>query len=165
MAVLGILVLLAAVGVSLDVLWENTTAMDIDALGRTFSLSPGWLFVIGVAVGVVGLLGLVMFLGGLGRARQRRLAVKESHGEAAELAGERDRLAKELEKERLARVQAEESRAQQAEQAKIQRVETRQVEKDNRRAGVVTPVEGETAPGNPESETASSGLLARLRDR
>ena len=48
MAVLGLLLLLSAVGLSLDVVFQNTSSISVDTLGQTFTLSSGWLFVAGV---------------------------------------------------------------------------------------------------------------------
>jgi hypothetical protein len=103
MAVLGLLLLLSAVGLSLDVIFENTASLNVDALGQTFSLSSGWVFVAGVITGAVGLLGMSLLFGGMAKARRRRLALAESRGTSKELLAERDRLAAELEAERAAR--------------------------------------------------------------
>jgi hypothetical protein len=103
MAVLGLLLLLSAVGLSLDVVFQNTSSISVDALGQTFTLSSGWLFVAGVITGAVGLLGLTLLWGGMARARRRRVALAESRGTSQKLQADRDRLAAELDHERAGR--------------------------------------------------------------
>jgi hypothetical protein len=107
MAILGLLLLLSAVGLTVDVVWQNTASISVDALGQTISLSPGWLFVAGVGTGAIGLLGVSMLVAGMARARRRRAALVESRSSLESLQAERDRLAVELERER-ARVSDEE---------------------------------------------------------
>ena len=103
MAVLGLLLLLSAAGLSLDVAFQNTSSISVDALGQTFTLSPGWVFVAGVISGAVGLLGVTMLMGGMARARRRRVALAESRGSSEVLQADRDRLAAELDHERAGR--------------------------------------------------------------
>ena len=109
MAILGLLLLLSAVGLTVDVLWLNTASISVDALGQTFSLDAGWLFVAGVATGAVGLLGVSMLLAGMTRARRRRAALVESRSSLESLQAERDRLAVELERQRARTVSDDES--------------------------------------------------------
>jgi len=103
MAVLGLLLLLSAVGLGLDVAFQNTSSISVDALGQTFVVSSGWLFVAGVITGAAGLLGLRLLLGGMARARRRRVALAESRSTSQELQTDRDRLAAELDHERAGR--------------------------------------------------------------
>jgi len=103
MAVLGLLLLLCATGLTLDVVFQNTSSIHVDALGQTFTLSSGWLFVAAVVTGAVGLLGVTMVLGGMARARRRRAVLAESRGSAQDLQTDRDRLAAELDQERAER--------------------------------------------------------------
>jgi hypothetical protein len=103
MAVLGLLLLLSAVGLSLDVIFQNTSSIRVDTLGQTFTLSSGWLFVAGVITGAVGLLGVAMLFGGMARARRRRVALAQSRGASEELQADRDHLAAELDRERARR--------------------------------------------------------------
>jgi hypothetical protein len=103
MAVLGLLLLVSAVGLSLDVVFQNTSSISVDALGQTFTLSSGWLFVAGVITGAVGLLGVILLLGGMARARRRRVALARSRGDSRDLQADRDRLAAELDRERAGR--------------------------------------------------------------
>jgi hypothetical protein len=103
MAVLGLLLLLSAAGITLDVVWQNTASISVDAVGQGFSLSSGWLFAAGVAAGAIGLLGMIMLMGGMARARRRRAALVESTSSVEGLQAERDRLAVQLERERAGR--------------------------------------------------------------
>ena len=103
MAILGLLLLLSAVGLAVDVVLQNTSSISVDAVGLNFSLSPGWLFVAGVATGVIGLLGVSMLVAGMARARRRRAALVESRNNLDFLQAERDRLAEQLERERAGR--------------------------------------------------------------
>jgi hypothetical protein len=103
MAVLGLLLLVSAVGLGLDVVFQNTSSISVDALGQTFTLSSGRLFLAGVVTGAVGLLGLTLLSDGMARARRRRVALTESRGAAEELQADRDRLAAELDHERAGR--------------------------------------------------------------
>ena len=100
MAILGLLLLLAAAGLAVDVVMQNTSSISVDAVGQAFSLSSGWLFVAGVATGAIGLLGLTMLVGGLTRARRRRATRVDTRSSVEGLQAERDRLAEELQRER-----------------------------------------------------------------
>lgn len=106
MAILGLLLLLSAAGLAVDVVLQNTSSISVDAVGLNFSLSAGWLFVAGVATGVIGLLGASMIVAGTARARRRRSAVAESRSSLEGLQAERDRLAVQLERERAERTSA-----------------------------------------------------------
>jgi len=103
MAVLGLILLLAAGGLTLDVVVQNTSSIDVNALGQTFTLSPGWLFVGGLVLGAVGLLAVTMIVGGLGRSHRRRVVLAEARDSAQDLRAERDQLAGDLYHERAAR--------------------------------------------------------------
>ena len=103
MAILGLLLLLAAAGLAVDIVVENTSSISVEAVGATFSMSPGWLFVAGLATGVIAILGVRMLVAGVARARRRRSALVNSRSSMQDLQAERDRLAVELERERAAR--------------------------------------------------------------
>jgi len=103
MAILGLLLLLSVAGLAVDVVLQNTSSISVDAVGLNLSLSPGWLFVAGIATGVIGLLGATMLVAGTARARRRRAALAESKSSLEGLQAERDRLAAELERERFGR--------------------------------------------------------------
>jgi hypothetical protein len=103
MAILGLLLILASAGLAVDVVLRNTLSMSVDALGESYMLSPGWLFVAGVATGVIGLLGVSLLAAGMTRARRRRAAIADSRNSVQDLQAERDRLAVELERARAGR--------------------------------------------------------------
>ena len=108
-AILGLLLLLAAAGLAVDVVVQNTSSISVEAVGATFSMSPGWLFVVGLATGVIGLLGVGLLVAGTTRARRRRAALAESRSNLQDLQAERDRLAVELERQRAARTSDDDS--------------------------------------------------------
>jgi hypothetical protein len=103
MAILGLLLLLSAAGLTLDVVWQNTASISVDALGQSFTVNPGLLFAAGVATGAIGLLGLSMLVGGMARARRRRMALTTSRSTLEDLQADRDRLAEQLDRERAGR--------------------------------------------------------------
>jgi hypothetical protein len=105
MAFLGLFLLLAAAGLTLDVVLQNTSSISVDAVGQSFTLSSGWLFVAGVATGAIGLIGVSMLILGLARARSRRAALAESSSTMQGLQADRDRLAEELDRERAGQTQ------------------------------------------------------------
>jgi hypothetical protein len=101
--ILGLLLLLSAAGLAVEAVVQNTLPVSVDAVGQTFSLSPGWLFVAGMAAGVIAVLGVSLLVTGTARARRRRSALVNTRSSVQELQAERDRLAVELERERAAR--------------------------------------------------------------
>jgi hypothetical protein len=77
MVVLGLLLLLAATGVTLGVVLSNTDEVSASAFGVTLSnVSVGGLFLFGVIVGAVALLGVGMLLTGAARKRSHRAETK-----------------------------------------------------------------------------------------
>jgi hypothetical protein len=102
MVLLGFLLLAASAGLAVDFVNENATSSQVVALGHTYTVTPGWLFVIGGATAIVGLLGVAMMLRGMAVARRRRATLNESLGAAEGLKAERDRLAAALDAERIA---------------------------------------------------------------
>jgi uncharacterized membrane protein YedE/YeeE len=99
MLALGLILLIVAGGISVDIVLKNAASMDVSAFGQTISTTPGGLFVAGVVAGMVGVLGALMLTGGLARAGQRRAASRDleaTHGSTAQLKAERDRLAAEV---------------------------------------------------------------------
>jgi len=105
MMVLGLFLLLAAAGLTLDVVFQNTSSMSVDAVGQTLTLNSGLLFVAGVAAGAIGLIGVSMLLGGMGRARRRWAARAESTRAMHGLLADRDRLTEQLDQERTGQTQ------------------------------------------------------------
>jgi len=103
MIILGFLLLVIAAIVALVGILTNlgtpselTTGFNI--FGIPFSGRTGELFLFGVVVGAVGMLGLGMLLRGLGRRRAERR-------EAKELKKRHTKLSEELERERAARAE------------------------------------------------------------
>ncbi len=107
MALVGLLLLAAALVVTVDVVHVNAATITVDAFGRSFSTSPGWLFVVGMGVALVGVVGLLLVNDGLARLRRRRAVLASSRDATEDLAAERDRLAAQLQSEREARARAE----------------------------------------------------------
>lgn len=99
MVLIGLLLIAAAVGFTADVFIQNAGGVDIDVLGRTFVVAPGWLVVAGIAAFIALLLGWRLVVGGVTRARSRRASLRSARGAAQE----RDRLAQELALERAER--------------------------------------------------------------
>ena len=106
--IIGLLVVIAAA--ALAVAGVATTSGSAHPLGDTFvifgqhvnGLSTGQLFLYGIAVGVVGMLGLSMLLGAFNRrlaSRGSRRELKESRRETAVMRDDRDRLVHRLDDE------------------------------------------------------------------
>ena len=99
MMLIGLLLVAVAAGFTADVFVQNPSGVDVDVLGRTFLVAPGWIVVAGIAALVVFLVGVRAFETGITRARRRRTTLR-----SAQLAAEeRDRLAQQLASERAAR--------------------------------------------------------------
>src|SRR3954463_2233969 len=96
MALVGLLLIALAAGFTIDVFVENTANIDVDVLGRTFVVTPGWLVIAGVAALATCLVGARLVAVGIARARRRRAALRD----AQVAAGERDQLAEQLAAER-----------------------------------------------------------------
>lgn len=107
MTAIGLIILLVAAGLAVDIVVENTKTLDASVVGQTLTgVNIGGFFVAGVIVGAAALLGLSLLIAGLRRtrmkARERKHLVRENRG-AGEVAAERDRLAAQLEAERATR--------------------------------------------------------------
>ena len=113
MAILGLLLLAAAVVVGVEVGVSNTSDVGFEAFNTSFTAPLSVVFLIGALLMTVAILGLFTITGAF--QRRRRLRVENKHrmrrtearvGEtqqtAAELAEENDRLRAELEAERRA---------------------------------------------------------------
>jgi hypothetical protein len=96
MMLVGLLLIAVAVGFTIDVFVENTASLDVDVLGRTFVVSPGWLVVAGIVALAAFLVGARLVAVGIARARRRRAALRD----AQRAAEERDQLAQQLAAER-----------------------------------------------------------------
>ena len=93
MVVLGLLLLLAAGGLTAAVVTANTDAVTVTAFEQSASgLTLGGLFLAGVVTGAIAILGLTMMLAGLSRRRARRVGLKR---EMRDVRDERETLAEE----------------------------------------------------------------------
>ncbi|MDQ6875277.1 MAG: hypothetical protein M3042_09495, partial [Actinomycetota bacterium] len=108
MLILGLLLLVAAGVLTAGMLIDNNKA-DIrpDIFGYHLpTLTAGELFVVGVATGVVAILGLMLLLSGMRRGSRRRRQVRterrSKQQREAELQEENARLARELDQQRRA---------------------------------------------------------------
>lgn len=116
--IIGLLVLIAAALVAVAGVATNTGSAH--PLGDNFvilgqhlnGLSTGQLFLYGIVVGVVGMLGLSMLLGAFSRrlaSRESRRELKGSRRETTVLRLDRDRLTQQLDDERSERLRADTS--------------------------------------------------------
>lgn len=103
--VLGLLLLLACLAVGAAVAVANTSATAVEGFGYSLSgLTLGGVFLVGMGLGALALLGLLMLLGGARRRRAARAAqrreVESVRTEQESLAEENARLQAELEENR-----------------------------------------------------------------
>lgn len=107
-ALIGLLLVLAAAGVAVSGVMVNFGSSHplgegFDILGvHLTGLSTGQLFLYGVIVGAVGMLGLAMMFGAVNRRLASRWAqrkLKGSQNESAALREDRDRLTRQLDEE------------------------------------------------------------------
>jgi flagellar biosynthesis/type III secretory pathway M-ring protein FliF/YscJ len=96
MAVIGLILIALAVGFTVDVFVENSQSLDVDVLGRTFSVSPGWIVVGGIVALALFVIGMRLVMLGLRRRRRRTSRLREAESAARE----RDQLAQQLAAER-----------------------------------------------------------------
>lgn len=117
--ILGLLIVLAATGVAVAGVVANSGSAHV--LGDSFvifgqsvtGLSIGQLFLFGVIVGAVGMLGLAMLFGTFNRrlaSRGSRRALTGSRRESAGLRLDRERLTQQLDDERSERQRLDSSR-------------------------------------------------------
>jgi flagellar biosynthesis/type III secretory pathway M-ring protein FliF/YscJ len=96
MTLIGLVLIALAAGITVDVFVENTGTVDVDVLGRTFSVGPGWIVVVGIAALAVFVLGVRFLTLGIRRRRRRRAALRDAESATRE----RDVLAQQLAAER-----------------------------------------------------------------
>jgi H+/gluconate symporter-like permease len=117
--IIGLVLLIAAAGVAVAGVAANSGTAhplgdDFTVLGLHLSgLSTGQLFLYGIVVGVVGMLGLSMLLGAFSRrtaSRESRRELKESRRETTAARRDRDELARQLDDERAEHQPVEASR-------------------------------------------------------
>jgi len=95
----GLLLIAVAAGFTIDVFAQNTQAIDVDVLGRTFAVEPGWLVVAGAIAIAALLVGTRLVVAGITRAHTRRTALRA----AQHATEERDQLVQQLAVERAER--------------------------------------------------------------
>jgi hypothetical protein len=81
MIILGLLLLLAATGLSLAAIQANRSMFEDSAgvvglFGYSADATVGEVFLVGAGAGALALLGLAMIIGGFGRGARRRLATR-----------------------------------------------------------------------------------------
>ena len=73
MIVLGLLLMLACIGLAADAVIENTSLVSATVADRAVTdMSLGTVFVAGAVLGLIFALGLAMLVGGLGRSARKR---------------------------------------------------------------------------------------------
>jgi uncharacterized membrane protein len=116
MVIVGLLILLVAIGVGLSGVLANSGSehllgQDFSVLGLQLSgLTTGQLFGYGIIIGVLGMLGLSLLLGVFNRrlaSRRSRRALKGSQKESQALRTDRDRLTQQLDDEHTEQARAE----------------------------------------------------------
>jgi hypothetical protein len=99
----GLLLIAAAAGFTIDVFAQNTAPVDVDVLGRTFAVDPGWVVVAGAVAIAALFVGTQLVATGVARARGRRAALRA----AQHATEERDQLAQQLAVERAERTRGQ----------------------------------------------------------
>jgi membrane protein implicated in regulation of membrane protease activity len=108
MMVIGLFLLVIALVVGLVGVLTNLGAGaamtgGFSIFGLPVDGSTGQLFLFGIIVGAIGMLGVGMVFGALGRRQAARRELRDSRREAAELRKQHDQLARDLESERAQR--------------------------------------------------------------
>jgi hypothetical protein len=96
MAFIGLVLIALAAGFTADVFVENSQSLDVDVLGRTFSVGPGWIVVSGIVAVAVFVIGARLVMVGVQRRRRRKAVLRDAQSAARE----RDQLARQLAAER-----------------------------------------------------------------
>jgi hypothetical protein len=115
---IGLLLIAVAAGFTVDVFVENSHHLDVDVLGRTFTVTPGWIVIAGVVALAIFAVGASLLTRGIRKVRRRKYVMRRA--ESAQR--ERDQLARQLADERERRTEyARDQLAQQraAEQERV----------------------------------------------
>ena len=96
MILIGLLLIGVAAGFTVDVFMQNAHDVDVDVLGHTFTVAPGWIVVAGIVALATFMIGARLVALGTRRARRRRYMLRS----AASAARERDQLTQQLAAER-----------------------------------------------------------------
>ncbi|MDQ1684014.1 MAG: hypothetical protein QOC82_751 [Frankiaceae bacterium] len=105
MILLGLLLMCACAAMAVDAVVQNGHITHAAAFNQPIDhLTLGGLFIAGAVLGIVFALGVLMFTGGIGRARRRRIerrtASRQSVAETEALRAHNERLEQELEGQR-----------------------------------------------------------------
>jgi hypothetical protein len=118
--VLVVAAILAIAGVGTNMNASHPLGGDFAIFGQHASnASTGRLFLYGIVVGIAAALGLSILYGAILRrlsSRRLRRELKDSRGETTALRMDHDRLARQLEDERTARLNVEAEKARKAEE-------------------------------------------------
>jgi hypothetical protein len=95
-ALIGLVLIAVGVGFTVDVFVENSQRVDVEVLGRTFSVSPGWIVVSGIVALAVFVIGVRLVTVGTRRRWRRKSVLRDAESAARE----RDQLARQLAAER-----------------------------------------------------------------
>ena len=96
MVLIGLLLIGVAAGFTVDVFLQNAHDVDVDVLGHTFTVGPGWIVIAGIVALATFMIGARLFALGTRRARRRRSILRGAESAARE----RDQLAQQLAAER-----------------------------------------------------------------
>jgi len=93
---IGLLLIGVAAGFTVDVFLQNAHDVDVDVLGRTFTVGPGWIVIAGIVALATFMIGARLLVLGTRRARRRRAILRGAESAARE----RDLLTQRLAAER-----------------------------------------------------------------
>ena len=96
MVLIGLLLIAVAAGFTVDVFLQNAHDVDVEVLGRTFTVGLGWIVIAGIVALATFMIGARLFALGVRRARRRRSILRGAESAARE----RDQLAQQLATER-----------------------------------------------------------------
>jgi hypothetical protein len=99
MVLIGLFLVVVAAGFTADVFLENHHHVDMDVLGRTVTVTPGWIVLAGIIALAVFVIGARLLALGVRRARHRKAALRSAESATRE----RDELVQQLTAEREAR--------------------------------------------------------------
>jgi membrane protein implicated in regulation of membrane protease activity len=167
MMVIGLILLVIALVVGLVGVLTNLGAGAAMTGGFSFFGLPvegstGQLFLFGIIVGAIGMLGVGMVFGALGRRQAARRELRDSRREAADLRRQHDQLARDLEQERAQRATTASA------PAPAPAPETTSAPDTSARpesTGTSEPTTSDEAEARPPAQRESSDQPARLRDR
>ena len=88
-ALIGLVLLAAALVVGIDFAMNNSTQVDLEAFNHVWTSNPAAAFVAGVVATLVGVVGLLLLFDGTRRARVQSRARRVEYAERDRLAAER----------------------------------------------------------------------------